>query len=115
MHRRAVLTELGPDGDALRREDRTGILFDLGLGSGDDTVRIAQEKGAKVVHQDWLGFGPQKNFALTLTSGDWILWLDSDEAVSPELAASIKDVIQRADADGYEMSRLSSFCGRPLA
>lgn len=83
-------------------------------GSTDETVRIAREKGAKVVHQDWLGFGPQKNFALTLTSGDWILWLDSDEAVSPELAASIKAAAERGDADGYEMSRLSSFCGRPM-
>jgi glycosyltransferase involved in cell wall biosynthesis len=83
-------------------------------GSTDDTVEIARAKGAKVVHQDWLGFGPQKNFALTLANGDWILWLDSDEAVTPELAAAIKEAVVRGDADGYEMSRLSSFCDRPL-
>jgi glycosyltransferase involved in cell wall biosynthesis len=83
-------------------------------GSTDDTVRIARERGAKVVHQDWLGFGPQKNFALTLVSGDWVLWLDSDEVVSPELAASIRAAADRSDADGYEMPRRSWFCGRPM-
>jgi glycosyltransferase involved in cell wall biosynthesis len=83
-------------------------------GSTDDTVKIARDKGAKVTHQDWLGFGPQKNFALTLASGDWVLWLDSDETVTPELAESIKGAVVRGDADGYEMSRLSWFCGRPL-
>src|ERR1700716_893123 len=83
-------------------------------GSTDDTTRIAREKGAKVSHNDWPGFGPQKNHALTLVNGDWVLWLDADETVTPELAASIKSAVERGDAEGYEMSRLSWFCGRAM-
>ena len=83
-------------------------------GSTDGTVSIARAKGAKVSEHDWLGFGQQKNFALALASGDWILWLDADEAVTPELAAAIKSAVERGDADGYQFSRLSWFCGRPM-
>jgi len=83
-------------------------------GSDDETVRIAREKGASVTYHPWEGYGPQKNFALTLTQCDWILWLDSDERVTPELAQSIKSAIAAGDADGYEVSRLSEFCGRPM-
>jgi glycosyltransferase involved in cell wall biosynthesis len=83
-------------------------------GSTDDTIGIAREKGATVSYHDWLGLGPQKNFAMTLVNGDWVLWLDSDEVVTPELAAAVKAAVERGDADGYEMSRLSWFCGRPM-
>lgn len=59
-------------------------------GSTDDTVAIAQAHGARVVHQDWLGFGPQRNFASTQAAHDWILVLDADEFLSPELAADLE-------------------------
>ena len=83
-------------------------------GSSDDTVRIAREKGARVTYHEWLGFGPQKNFALTLVEADWVLWLDADEVVSPDLATSIKHAIEQGTADGYRISRLSMFCGRRI-
>jgi glycosyltransferase involved in cell wall biosynthesis len=83
-------------------------------GSSDDTVAIAKQKGAQVVHHDWVGFGPQKNFALSLAQGDFVLSLDADERVTPELAQAISQAIGRGDADGWEFPRLSSFCGRPL-
>lgn len=83
-------------------------------GSGDDTVRIAREKGASVTVHPWEGYGPQKNFALTRTQCDWILWLDADERVTPELAREIKRAMEEGGADGYEISRLSEFCGRPM-
>lgn len=51
-------------------------------GSTDDTVAIARAHGARVVHQDWLGFGPQRNFASTQASHDWIVVLDADEFMS---------------------------------
>jgi glycosyltransferase involved in cell wall biosynthesis len=60
-------------------------------GSTDDTVAIAQAHGARVVHQDWLGFGPQRNFATTQSSHDWILVLDADEYLTPELAAELQE------------------------
>jgi glycosyltransferase involved in cell wall biosynthesis len=83
-------------------------------GSDDDTVRIARERGALVTFHPWEGFGPQKNFALTLTQSDWILWLDADERITPELAQAIQRAIAAGDADGYWVSRLSEFCGRPM-
>src|SRR6516165_10389215 len=56
-------------------------------GSTDDTCAIARDKGAQVVVHVWEGFGAQKNFALSLASGDWVLSVDADERVSPDLAA----------------------------
>jgi glycosyltransferase involved in cell wall biosynthesis len=58
-------------------------------GSTDETVAIAQAHGARVVHQDWLGFGPQRNVASTRAAYDWILVLDADEFLSDELAAQL--------------------------
>jgi glycosyltransferase involved in cell wall biosynthesis len=83
-------------------------------GSEDDTVRIAREKGARVEHHPFAGFGAQKNFALSLASGDWVLSVDADERVSPALAAEFKAAIAHGDADGYEMPRRSSFLGRAM-
>ena len=60
-------------------------------GSTDGTVEIAQAHGARVLAQaDWPGFGPQKNRALDALDTDWILSIDADEIVSPELAAAIR-------------------------
>jgi glycosyltransferase involved in cell wall biosynthesis len=83
-------------------------------GSSDATVALATAKGARVETHAWQGFGAQKNFALSLASGDWVLSLDADERVSPQLAAQITEAIAAGLADGYEMPRLSSFCGRPM-
>ncbi|MPV65773.1 glycosyltransferase family 2 protein [Burkholderia sp. BE17] len=82
-------------------------------GSTDDTVAIAQAHGARViVERDWPGFGPQKNRALDALGTDWILSLDTDEIVSPELAQSIRDAIRAPAAQVYALDRLSSFCGQ---
>ena len=67
-------------------------------GSTDGTQQIAAQHGARVVHQDWLGFGPQRNFASTQASHDWILALDADEALSPELAREMQRALAGADA-----------------
>jgi glycosyltransferase involved in cell wall biosynthesis len=83
-------------------------------GSSDGTLLIAKEKGARVAAHSWNGFGPQKNFALSLAHGDWVLSIDADERVTPELAAAIKAAIVTDAADGYEMPRRSSFCGRMM-
>jgi glycosyltransferase involved in cell wall biosynthesis len=66
-----------------------------------------------IVTPDWPGFGPQKNRALQAATGDWVLSLDADEWIEPELAVEIRAVIARADAaDGYEIPRRSRFCGK---
>ena len=84
-------------------------------GSDDDTVALAQACGAAVTSApEWRGFGPQKNHALSLASGEWVLSIDADECVSDKLAVEIMTAIGQGQADGYEMPRLSTFCGRPM-
>ena len=56
-------------------------------GSTDGTVALAHELGATVLETDWPGFGRQKNRALDLADGDWVLSIDADERVTPALAA----------------------------
>jgi len=86
-------------------------------GSTDRTVAIARELGAKVtMTADWPGFGPQKNRALDLAHGDWVLSLDADEWLTAESAEEIRRVVSANDAEvvAYRMPRRSSFCGRFL-
>jgi glycosyltransferase involved in cell wall biosynthesis len=83
-------------------------------GSDDDTVKIAAAAGATVVSHPWSGFGAQKNFALSLARGDWVLSIDADERVTWPLAAEILVTIKNATANGYEIGRLSTFLGRPM-
>lgn len=84
--------------------------------SSDDTAALARGLGAKVDNApDWPGFGPQKNRALALATGDWVLSLDADEWVTPELREEIVQAIAAADRlPAYRMSRLSSYCGRTM-
>lgn len=85
----------------------------LDSGSGDDTVELARACGARVeTAADWPGFGPQKNRALALADGDWVLSLDADERVTPELEAEIQAVLAAPVHDAYDIPRLSRFCGR---
>lgn len=82
--------------------------------SSDDTARIARECGAKLhTTVDWPGFGAQKNRALDLATGDWVLSLDADEWITPELRAEIqRTVAAPGGSAAFQMPRLSSYCGR---
>jgi glycosyltransferase involved in cell wall biosynthesis len=82
--------------------------------SDDGTPELAGAKGARVVTAAWQGFGAQKNLALSLAGGDWVLSIDADERVSPALARAIEDAVGRGGVDGYEMPRRSSFLGREM-
>ena len=83
-------------------------------GSTDRTPEICSEFGAKFHRTaDWPGHGPQKNRALDRASGDWIVSLDSDEWMTPELRAEVKRAIAGPPANAaFAMPRRSSFCGR---
>lgn len=82
-------------------------------GSSDDTVAKARSFGATVIETDWPGFGPQKNRALDAATGDWILSIDADERITPELADEILHVIHSPDpADAYEILRKGWYCGK---
>jgi glycosyltransferase involved in cell wall biosynthesis len=83
--------------------------------SNDGTVQIAQRHCARVVQKEWLGFGRQKQFAVEQAQNDWVLCLDADERVSPELAASIQAALAAPVSPVYRMPRRNRFLGRWLA
>jgi glycosyltransferase involved in cell wall biosynthesis len=85
-------------------------------GSTDATPDICRSLGARVhITDDWPGHGPQKNRALDLATGDWVLSVDSDEWVTPALREEISALLRSpAERRGYAMPRCSSFCGREM-
>lgn len=74
-------------------------------GSTDRTREIAQELGAKMVTRPFDGFGPQRNFALTQTEAEWVMYLDADERIPPALAAEIRAVVEKNEPAAYEILR----------
>jgi glycosyltransferase involved in cell wall biosynthesis len=84
-------------------------------GSSDDTVAVAEGHHARVLHQDWLGFGPQKQFAVEQARHRWVLCLDADERVSDALRAGIQAALAAPAFHAYRMPRRNRFMGRWLA
>ena len=84
-------------------------------GSRDDTVEIARRMSARVLMHEWLGFGPQKNFAVAQAAHDWVLCLDADERVSTELGLSLRVAMAAPQHVAFAMARRNRFLGRWLA
>jgi glycosyltransferase involved in cell wall biosynthesis len=83
--------------------------------SQDKTLEIAQKYNAKMIStKDWPGFGPQKQKAVDLALGPWILSIDADERVSNELRDEILQVLKNPVANGFYLPRLSYVCGVPI-
>ena len=118
-------------GDCLRSVAFADEVIVVDSGSTDDTVAIARAFGARVlVTADWPGFGPQKNRALAACRGRWVLSIDADEVVSPDLRASIeavRDAVPETSTPpgatrsstalspaGYWIDRRSRFCGQVM-
>jgi glycosyltransferase involved in cell wall biosynthesis len=81
--------------------------------STDGTVEIARRYTPLVEVRDWAGYGAQKNYAAGRASHDWILSVDADERVTPELAGEIRALMRHgASASGYRISRVSFYLGR---
>jgi glycosyltransferase involved in cell wall biosynthesis len=85
-------------------------------GSRDKTQEIARTFTPMVFETGWQGYGETKNLAMSKASGDWILCVDADERVTPQLA---RDIRNRLKVDGgrfagYEMARLAFILNRPL-
>ena len=99
--------------ESLQWADET-IVVDSG--STDGTLRIAQELNARTfVTADWPGPGPQRNRAIEHATKEWILALDADEWVTPELREEILTVVNAPGRYvGYRFPRLSSYCGRRM-
>ena len=85
--------------------------------SADDTVAVARDHGAKVIVHPWQGFGGQKRFAVASACHDWVLCLDADERVTPELAAAIRAVFTGGPppTHAFSFARRNRFLGRWLA
>ncbi|MFZ1687956.1 MAG: glycosyltransferase family 2 protein [Flavobacteriales bacterium] len=79
--------------------------------STDRTETIAGEHGARFVQHAFEGHIEQKNWAITQALYPWVLSLDADEALSPELERSILEAKQRGNMDGFTMNRLTNYCG----
>src|SRR5262252_6139708 len=83
-------------------------------GSTDDTVQLAVRGGARVIRKEWLGFGPQKQFAVESASHDWVLCVDADERISDALRESIVTELGSPRGRVYSMPRCNRFLGRWL-
>ncbi len=83
-------------------------------GSTDGTQALAEQHGARVIQQDWLGFGQQKQFAVGAAQHDWVLCLDADERVTPDLQASIEKALQAPATGAFRFPRRNRFLGRYL-
>ena len=85
--------------------------------STDRTVEIARSLAHRVISHPFASHGEQHNFADTLCTHDWVLVLDADERITPELRASIEQALQALDArpdafDGFRMARRAWYLGR---
>ena len=105
--------------DCLASVPFAGEIVVVDSGSRDDTVEIARRRGARVIDHAWPGFGAQKNFAVEQARHDWVLCLDADERLTPELAGAIRAALATCDDPGgaaaYAMARRNRFLGRWLA
>lgn len=83
-------------------------------GSTDATLDIARRFNAKVLQQDWLGFGKQKQFAVAQASHHWVLCVDTDERVSDTLRTNLLKELEAPRFQAYEFPRCNRFLGRWL-
>jgi glycosyltransferase involved in cell wall biosynthesis len=83
-------------------------------GSTDGTLEIARKLGCRVIEREYRTSGDFKNWAIPQAAHDWVLILDSDERVTPELAAEIRRELVRPRHDGYWIYRRNHFLGHPI-
>ncbi len=83
-------------------------------GSTDDTIARARNFTSHIHEIAWQGYGAARNYAVGKATGEWILWLDADERVTPELAEEIRQVLREdpPGIDGYAIARRAYFLGR---
>jgi glycosyltransferase involved in cell wall biosynthesis len=103
-------------GDCLASLDWCDEILVVDSHSTDRTREVAHAAGARVIERDWPGHVAQKEFAIRQAQHDWVLCIDADERVSPELA---KEIGALRDAGfpgfaGWKLSRVSSYLGRTI-
>lgn len=91
----------------------TGEILIVDSGSADRTVEIAKSFGATVFHEPWKGFAGQKNSAIEKACGDWVLQLDADEVLEPDLCRELQELLASSpDLAGFFIPRKNLFLGR---
>jgi glycosyltransferase involved in cell wall biosynthesis len=82
-------------------------------GSTDRTLAVCQEYGVRVFREDWKGYSGQKNSAIEKTRNEWVLSLDADERVTPELRREMEESLAAdSSVEGYWIPRKNFFLGR---
>ncbi len=104
----------GQIGDCIESVSFADEILVVDSGSEDETRAIAEVRGCRVVEKEWLGFGRQKQFAVSVAKNDWVMCLDVDERMTPELEASIRQVLSAPIFKAYRMPRRNRFFGRWL-
>jgi len=97
--------------DSLRGVADEIIVVDSG--STDETIEIARRFTDRILTQDWLGYGRQKQFAVEQATADWVFSIDADEEVSPELAAELQQLDD--GVAGYYIPRRVRYLGKWLS
>ena len=86
----------------------------LDSGSVDGTQAVCTARGVRVIEETWRGFGKTKQLAVELARNDWVLCLDADERLTPELAANIRQALAAPQFAAYRFARANRFLGRYL-
>lgn len=88
------------------------VVFDTQ--SSDGTVAAARAAGAEVIDIEFVNFSMARNTALSTIAEEWVLFVDADERVTPELAAEVQQVIRRGDVDGWWVPRYNHIVGHVM-
>jgi len=84
-------------------------------GSTDNTIELAKNMGARVFHRTFDTFGDQKQYAADVCTHEWVLCVDADERISPELAKEIQETIQKKPQEnGFYLTRVNFLYGKRL-
>jgi glycosyltransferase involved in cell wall biosynthesis len=118
MHRlTAILTcynEATMIGDCLKSVQFADEIMVVDSFSTDGTVKIAQPLATRVLQHEYVNPATQKNWAIPQAKHEWVLILDSDERVTPELKTEIQSILQNPQYDGYWIRRRNFFWGKEI-
>ena len=92
-----------------------GELVVVDSGSTDGTLAVARKAGARVFTNPWPGFTAQRNFALSKCRRPWVLSVDADERVAPDLEDGLRTLLKGSPKrEGYRVREVNEYFGRWL-